>query len=134
MNKETAVAKIIEYFNENEEEFNEAIEELDSYNGYLGDDRYYEMYMLDEFYCNVAPTEFLQRVYYGHDEENGDSSEFCPNREYFRYNGYGNLVSSDYKDYSDRLDEYFVESYLDNIYDMYNVPAEVQDIIDGIEE
>lgn len=37
------------YFEENEEEYNEVIEDLDSYNGYLGDDRYYNMYILRMF-------------------------------------------------------------------------------------
>ncbi|MBP3447776.1 MAG: hypothetical protein J6K51_02005 [Clostridia bacterium] len=43
------------------------------------------------------------------------------NRDYFYYNGYGNLVSSDYKDYSTHLDNYAVEamsenrSYIDSI-------------------
>lgn len=134
MNREEAVAKIREYFENNEEEFDEAIEELDSYNGYLGDDRYYYMEELDEFYHGTAPSELLMLVYYGHDEESGESSEFCPNREYFRYNGYGNLVSADYKDYSDHLDDYFVEEYIDNIADMWNIPSEVQEIIDAIEE
>lgn len=46
---------------------------------------------------------------------------FNPNRDYFRYNGYGNLVSADYKDYSGQLDKYAVESmsknrrYIDSI-------------------
>lgn len=40
--------KIKAYFEENEEIFNACIEELDSYNGYLGDDRYYPMDELDE--------------------------------------------------------------------------------------
>ena len=35
--------KIIIYFKEHEELFNDCIEELDSYNGYLGDNRYYCM-------------------------------------------------------------------------------------------
>lgn len=134
MNREEAVTKIREYFENNEEEFNEAIEELDGYNGYLGDDRYYDMVELDEFYHDTLPSELLMRVYYGHDEKSGESSEFCPNREYFRYNGYGNLVSADYKDYSDHLDDYFVEEYIDNIADMWNIPSEVQEIIDAIEE
>lgn len=34
-----ATEKIIAWFKENEEVFNDCIEELDSYNGYLGDDR-----------------------------------------------------------------------------------------------
>ena len=44
--KRTAVEitkEIIEYFKNNEEIFNECIEELDNYNGYLGDNRYYFM-------------------------------------------------------------------------------------------
>ena len=39
---------------------------------------------------------------------------FNPNRDYFRYNGYGNLVSADYKDYTGMLDKYAVESMSEN--------------------
>ena len=139
MTKEEAIEKIKAYFEENEEEFNEAIEELDSYNGYLNDDRYYSMYELDELYHDTDASEILTRAFYGYDEmytdKDGNYTEpFNPNREYFRYNGYGNLVSTDYKDYSDYLDNYFVESYIDNIAQFYNVPDEVQEIIDNIEE
>lgn len=123
------VKKIIEFFEENDEIFTRCIEELDSYNGYLNDDRYYDMEMLSEFYNGTDPIELLQRAYYGRDDDTwttdsrGDKTygEFNPNREYFYYNGYGNLVSSDYKDYSDKLDEYAIEemsenrSYIDSI-------------------
>lgn len=122
--KETTIQKIITYFEENESVFNACIEELDSYNGYLGDNRYYEMEMLDEFYSNAKPLELLQRVYYGRDDDTwttdsrGDKTygEFNPNREYFTYNGYGNLVSTDYKDYSAHLDSYAIESMSENRY------------------
>lgn len=127
--KETTVKKIIDFFNENEEIFNSCMEELDGYNGYLGDYRYYDMEYLNEFYNNAEPLELLQRVYYGRDDDTwttdnrGDKiyGEFNPNRDYFYYNGYGNLVSSDYKDYSAHLDEYAIEamsenrSYIDSI-------------------
>ena len=43
MERERIIEKIVEYFKENESVFNDCIEELDSYNGYLGDDRYYSM-------------------------------------------------------------------------------------------
>ena len=109
MSKQEIYEKIKEYFRNNEELFNQCIEELDSWNGYLGDDRYYYMEELDEFYAHTKPTEFLERVYYGHDEDEGIKSEFCPNRNYFRYNGYGNLVSADFKDYSNHLDDYFID-------------------------
>ena len=120
--KETTIKKIIDYFNDNEELFNFCIEELDSYNGYLGDNRYYEMEYLNEFYNDTEPLELLYRTYYGRDDDTyttdsrGDKTygEFNPNREYFYYNGYGNLVSSDYKDYSDHLDTYVIEEMSEN--------------------
>jgi hypothetical protein len=142
MTREEATKKIIEYFEENENEYNATIEDLDSYNGFLGDDRYYNMEDLDELYSGVEATEILTRAFYGYDSEtwtidesgNKTYGSFNPNREYFSYNGYGNLVSSDYKDYSDKLDHWFVDSLIDNIGSLHEVPAEVQDIIDNIEE
>jgi hypothetical protein len=114
--------KLMELFESNEELFNQTIEELDGYNGYLGDDRYYNMDMLSDFYSGTDPIELLNRAYFGYDSEtwHTDSSgnkiygSFNPNREYFSYNGYGNLVSSDYKDYSIFLDDYFIDAVIDN--------------------
>ena len=139
MTREEAIKAIKDYFKENDDDFNTAIEDLDSYNGYLGDDRYYNMEDLDEFYSNVNPSEILTRAFYGYDEdytdENGDHPEpFNPNSEFFRFNGDGNLVSAGCKDYSDLLDDYFVEDYLDNINNMGDIPDEVQEIIDNIED
>lgn len=127
--KEQTIKKILEYFDSNEEIFNQCIEELDSYNGFLSDDRYYEMEMLKDFYHGIDPIELLQRAYYGRDDDTwttdsrGDKTygEFNPNRDYFYYNGYGNLVSSNYKDYSAHLDERAIElmsehrQYIDTI-------------------
>lgn len=113
----STVEKIMDYFKENEELFNSCIEELDSYNGYLGDDRYYEMYMIDEFYHDVEPSELMNRIFYGYDEDTStenNHTEFNPNREYFRYNGYGNLVSADWKDYSAHLDSWCIKSMSEN--------------------
>lgn len=126
---ENTIKKIIEYFEENEDTFNECIEELDGYNGYLGDERYYEMDDLNEFFSGSEPIEILQRAYFGRDDDawHTDASgnkiygEFNPNRDYFTFDGYGNLASSDYKDYTHRLDEYFIDelsenrSYIDTI-------------------
>ena len=119
---EEITADIIEFFKNNDDIFTECIEELDSYNGYLGDDRYYSMDELNEFYNGVEPSEILRRAYYGHDAEtyttdasgNKEYGEFNPNRDYFTYNGYGNLVSADYKDYSGKLDRYAVEEMSEN--------------------
>lgn len=130
---------LMELFEENEELFNDTIEELDSYNGYLGDNRYYEMEMLSEFYCGTDPVELLNRAYFGRDDDNyhTDASgnkllydSFNPNRNYFRYNGYGNLCSTNYKDYSDHLDEYFINALIENYNHLY-LDDEIINIIEG---
>lgn len=116
------VADIVEYFDENADVLNDCLEELDAYNGYLGDDRYYPMDELDEIYNGSEPSEILTRAFYGYDEDtwNTDShgereyGPFNPNREYFTFNGYGNLVSTNYKDYSVHNDRYAVESMFEN--------------------
>lgn len=116
------IEKIITYFEENEDIFIECIEELDSYNGYLGDDRYYFMGELNEHFSGQDPVDILYRAFYGHDDDNWTTDErgereyreFNPNREYFYYNGCGNLVSCNYKDYSDKLDHYVVEDMSEN--------------------
>lgn len=127
--KETVIADIIQYFKENEDVFNDCMEELDSYNGYLGDDRYYSMEELNDLYTGQEPQEILFRAFYGLDADtwSTDSSgnktygDFNPNRDYFYLNGYGNLVSSDYKDYSDKLDEYAIEEMRENRSDIDSI-------------
>lgn len=122
---EEVTADIIAFFKDNEDIFNEAIEELDDYNGYLGDDRYYAMDKLDDLYSRTEPSEILRLAFYGYDEEiyitdesgNREYEQFNPNRDYFRYNGYGNLVSADYKDYAGYLgylDKYAIKAMSEN--------------------
>ena len=127
--KEAVIADIIQYFEENEDVFNDCMEDLDSYNGYLGDDRYYDMEELNDIYSGQEPQEILFRAFYGfdadswHTDSRGDKEygAFNPNRNQFYFNGYGNLVSSDYKDDTGLLDEYAVEAmsedrnYIDSI-------------------
>ena len=129
MKKEEAMKNIIEYFENNEEIFNNCIEELDSYNGYLGDDRYYEMDELDELFCNTPITNLLNMAYFGIDEESWHTDEhgekhydsFNPNRNYFTFDGCGNLVSANYKDYSGFLDEYAIKDMAANIGEIYSI-------------
>lgn len=122
MSKESIIKKIVAWFEENKDVFNDCIEELDSYNGYLGDDRYYSMDELDELYNGTETSEVLRRAFYGYDEETYHTDShgereygpFNPNRDYFRFNGYGNLVSANYKDYSAQIDHYAVEEMAEN--------------------
>ena len=139
--------KIKAYFEENEEIFNACIEELDSYNGYLCDDRYYPMDELDELMSGKSVTDLLNMAFFGHDEETWTTNSygekeygaFNPNRDWFTFNGYGNLVSADYKDYSGFLDDYAIEamsenrSYIDTI-EEYGDLAELFDELEEEEE
>lgn len=134
---ETIKAEIEKFFEENEDEFIEVIEDLDSYNGFLGDDRVYDMEYLSEFYTDCDPVEILTRAFYGYDDtytdENGNHPEaFNPNRPYFYYNGYGNLVSCYEKDYSAHLDEWFVDAVIEHASDL-NFPAEIEELIEELE-
>lgn len=143
MEREQALKNIIEYFEQNEDVFNECIEDLDSYNGYLGDDRYYSMDELNELYSGTDPIDLLNRAYFGRDAETWHTDShgekeygpFNPNREYFTFNGYGNLVSADYKDYSALLDKYAVESMAENRRYIYEIDGDpdLRELFDALE-
>lgn len=133
--------KILEYFEENAADFTQVIEELDCYCGYLGDDRVEDMEYLDDIFCDTKPTDILYRAFYGYDSDtwtedaHGEKTygEFNPNRNYFYFNGYGNLVSTDEKDYSNYLDMYFVDKLIEEHYNIDNIPEEVMEMIELIE-
>jgi hypothetical protein len=142
--KKAQIEKIIAYFEENEDIFNDCIEELDNYNGYLGDNRYYPMDELDDLMELKSATELLNMAFVGHDEDthhtdghgNVEYGAFNPNRNYFTFNGYGNLISTDYPDYSANLDSYCIMDmceyryYIDTI-DKY---PELSALFDDLEE
>ena len=127
-------------FEDNTELFNETIEELDSYNGYLGDDRYYFMEEIDEIFNGYDVKEILYRVFYGYNQDdyttdNYGEKHYCsfnPNCDYFRFNGYGHLVSAWNKDYSDFLDDYFIDSLLEERSHL-NIDADVEALLDELE-
>lgn len=106
--------EIIAYYKEHDAEFVEAIEELDSWNGYLGEDRWNDMDYLDDIIkCSSEDAVYwLNRAYYGSDEGGGS---FCPNRDYFKFNGYGNLESSDWKEYDDFLDRWAIREMAEEL-------------------
>lgn len=113
----TLVNELLAYYKENTEDFNSDIEELDSWAGYLDDERVVPMEELDEYYQGTDPLEVLRRAFFGYDDVNSTSDQkapFNPNRDYFYLNGYGNLVSTNERDYSDYLDEEFVEDIISN--------------------
>lgn len=135
------IEEIIEYFKENEDEWNECIESLDDYNGYLVDDRYWSMDNLSDFMQGMDVVDILNKAFFGYDEDSyntlADGSkeygQFNPNREYFHFDGYANLVSSDYKDYSAFLDYYAIEQMNDHRA-YINFSSELEDLFNELDE
>lgn len=123
---------ILDYFEENTDVFNDVIEELDTYNGYLGDDRYYCMEDMNDLFSGCDVLYILNRAFFGSDEEGG---AFNPNRDYFRFNGYGNFVSAWKKDYSDHLDLYIIDALVDNRENVYTIDddPDLSDLFDALE-
>ena len=116
--------------------FNETIEELDSYNGYLGSDRYYDMEDLINYIDTLDLwNSLIYRMFYGRDDDSymkKEYQQFNPNRDYFYYNAYGNLVSSNYKDYSDYLNDYFIDSLLEN-HSYLSLDADIEALLNELE-
>lgn len=104
------------------------------------DDEIMDQYRLEEYLsgCSTEDTiSLLNRFYFGHDENNENSSA-NPNRNYFTFNGYGNIISFDYI-YNQYTDEFYniyiddlIEYIISNQDALYN--DEIQEIIDSIEE
>ena len=103
----------------------EVCEELDSWDGFLGDDRCYSMDEIDEILFSKKPSEILNMV----------SSDFNYNDNYFYFNGYGLLESCNYKEdryldvstHEEILDEYLNKYYrcdLSRQYDDFETLAE----------
>ena len=132
----TLVDELMNYYRENMEDFNDDIEELDNWTGCLYDNKIHLMEELNEFFEGVEPEEVLQRAFYGYDEPVDKDEErlpFNPNRNYFYFNGYGNLVSIDEVDYSDYLDNYFIQLIIDNRYNL-SLSIGAEEIIDDYED
>ena len=129
----TLVDKLLAYYKENSEDFTDDIEELDNWNECLYEDKIFSMDELDEVLQDIEPSELLRRAFFGYDEPYEKCKQhypFNPNRNYFYFNGYGNLVSTDEVDYSDYLDEDFVQEIIDNEADL-SLSKGAREIIDN---
>ena len=142
MTWEEIVEKVIDYFKEHDDEFNDCFEELDNCIGCLDyDDRYEDMDFINEVYSN-DPLEALTRAFYGGDADSkiidkwGEEHKgsFNPNRNYFYFNGYGNLMSTDYKDYSNYLDDWVIKEMYDHRDEIDSLPDKVDKLFQAWED
>lgn len=116
MNKQEKVKeRLLKYFKENEDVFNEIILNLDCSTDILGNDKFYDMPELQEFF-NEDPCgsviDLLLKAHCGKDLDSQDRP-FNPTRDYFRLNAYGNLESTNYPDYSSHLNDEFLEQVIE---------------------
>lgn len=128
MKKNELLQKALEYFQENEEIFNQCLEEMDAYNGYLGDDRTYSMDDFNELLQGKEPLELASMVAYG---------DFNPYHDYFYFTAYGHIKTSPYIDYTDKLDIYTVEDIVEFIaghgtIDALCGEAEIEEILEEL--
>ena len=97
-----AIAEVLE---NDTDAFVQICEELDSWNGFLGDARCYYMWEIDEFFNK--PSDLLDRM-----------SDFDYTDEYFYFDVYGVTTASDkYDVYSDNVT---VDDIIDAVEDCYN--------------
>ena len=137
MERTEIIDEIMEILEGDDELLNEAVEELDDWNGFLNGDRYFEMELLEDVLNGREILDVLNMAYFGRDEDSWDEySSFNPNRKYFRFNGYGNLVSADYKDYSYHLNEYLIEELYEHRYKLSVIytNSELEELFDKLEQ
>lgn len=103
------------------------------------DDRVYYMEELDDIFYGQDVTYILNRAFFGHDQWSEESA-FNPNRAYFTFNGYGNLISLDWVSYNEYADSFgdcididaLVDYIVENNDSLYN--DEIQNVLDEIDD
>lgn len=142
--KNDAIQKLLDYFKDNEDDFNACLEELDNEIGYINEDnKFYPMEMLEFVIDTSDLMSVLNMCYFGDDLDdwhyNGNRKvygSFNPNRDYFSFNGYGNLCSSNWKDYSDYITEETILEMLENRDDISYIydNEDLSELFDDLEE
>ena len=115
MTKRELLARAEEILRNDDDIFVSCCEELDCYNGLLGDDRCEPMDFFDDYFCDTRPLDIINRL----------DCDFNASDDYFYFDGCGNVCSTDYPadryrdliDYDDLVDS-LVDDY--NHIDIYN--------------
>ena len=102
------------------------------------DDEIIDAHTLEELIENSNDTmNWLNRFYFGYDDYNKEGSA-NPNRNYFTFNGYGNIISFDYiyNSYTEEFSYIFVDELINYIVENENSFGvdEIQEILEEAEE
>lgn len=132
------IERIIELFKEMDESevvriWNEYCSETNRF-----DDRIMDGYEMEEWVNNAEDViNILNRFYFGTDDGNENTSA-NPNRNYFTFNGYGNIISFDYiyNSYTNEFSYVYVDDLADYIVENENAfyCDEIQEILDDENE
>jgi hypothetical protein len=80
---------------------------------------------------------WINRFFYGSDDYSTEGSA-NPNRDYFTFNGYGNVISFDYiyNSYTDEFNHIDIDDLIDYIIENQNsfYNDDIQEVLDEIEE
>ena len=96
------------------------------------DDLYIDMEEFNSYFEDEDPLEVVRKAFYGEDLDGSPS--FNPTRNYFKFNGYGNLVSTDTKSYIDYLSSYNIETVCDKRHIIGYIDSEIDELLDALEE
>lgn len=84
------------------------------------DDEIMDYDRLEEYISNDSKNStiyWLNRFYYGSDDYSNEEASANPNRNFFTFNGYGNIVSFDYiyNSYSEEFNHIDIDTLIDYI-------------------
>ena len=115
--------RMIKYWKAHNDSFSNVCEDLDSYDGFLGYNRFYPMDDLDDYLYGKKPSDIIRMV----------DNAFNYFDNYFYYDGCGRLCSTDEKRYFDYFDysdvfeklindygQVFSHSYGSAYYELFN--------------
>lgn len=114
--------------------WNEYCERVNNY-----DDRIESIDLLEDMFSGDCIINILNRAYFGNDQFNENSS-FNPNRDWFTFNGYGNLVSLECIGWNEYAQEFMysgfdedavVDYIIDNMDSLEN--DEISELLDDYE-
>ena len=105
----------------------ELVQEVNSWDGSLDYLECIDMELLDDYLIGLTPTEIANKIHYG---------DFNPNNDYFRFNGYANLVSLSQLEYEEELDSFeeeIVERFIE-LYEDGHIETTYQEILDILDD
>lgn len=109
MTREQAIKSYVEQLSG--DDLANLLQTMNAYDGCCEESTYYDMDAFDDFLSNATPLEIASMIFYG--------DGFNPNDEYFRFDGYGNLESLDWKEISDEAED-LVDDILDHLVNRYD--------------